>query len=119
MLFAINLLRKYFTIMTLLTTMKPVDKRKQPPSLRRGYLPGKCLSVRGIGGSWKIVCVRGLDRAFWKMNICSMKKIEAPEKFVLVNEYLSDEIIRSVRRTDSPSWKIVKRLLLEKKNRYF
>ena len=25
----------------------------------------------------------------------------------------------SVRRTDGPSWKIIKRLLLEKKNRYF
>ena len=53
----------------------------------RGYLPGKCLCVRGIGVSWKIVCVRGLDRvswkivgvrgldwASWKMSICSMRK---------------------------------------------
>ena len=40
----------------------------------RGYLPGKCLCVRGIGGSWKIVGVRGLDRASWKMSICSMRK---------------------------------------------
>ena len=40
----------------------------------RGYLPGKCLCVRGIGVSWKIVGVRGLDRASWKMSICSMRK---------------------------------------------
>ena len=53
----------------------------------RGYLPGKFLCVRGIGVSWKIVCVRGLnnvfwkivgvrglDRASWKMSICSMRK---------------------------------------------
>ena len=33
----------------------------------RGYLPGKCLCVRGIGVSWKIVCVRGLDMASWKI----------------------------------------------------
>ena len=41
---------------------------------KRGYLPGKCLCVRGIGVSWKIVCVRGIDRASWKMSICSMRK---------------------------------------------
>ena len=53
----------------------------------RGYLPGKCVCVRSIGISWKIVCVReldrvswklvgvrGLDRASWKMSICSMTK---------------------------------------------
>ena len=49
-----------------------------------GYLPGKFVSVRGIGISWKIVCVRGLDRASWKMNIMFDEKIEAPEKFVCV-----------------------------------
>ena len=43
--------------------------RKQPPrsineiSVWQGYLPGKCVSVWSIGVSWKIVCVRGLDRA--------------------------------------------------------
>ena len=53
----------------------------------REYLPGKYLCVRGMGGSWKIVCVRGLDRvswkivgvrgldrASWKISICSIKK---------------------------------------------
>ena len=41
--------------------------QKQPPrpineiSVRRGYLPGKCLSVRGIGVSWKIICARRLE----------------------------------------------------------
>ena len=63
----------------------------------RGYLPGKCLCVRGIGVSWKIVCVqgldrvswkivcvRGLDRAFWKMEYLFDYKIEAPGKFVCV-----------------------------------
>ena len=39
-----------------------------------GYLLGKCLSVRGIGVSWKIICVRRLDRPSWKMNFCSMRK---------------------------------------------
>ena len=28
-----------------------------------GYHPGKYLSVRSIGVSWKMICVRGLDRA--------------------------------------------------------
>ena len=40
----------------------------------RGYIPGKCLCVRGIGVSWKILCVRGLDRVSWKMSICLMRK---------------------------------------------
>ena len=65
--------------------------RKQPPrpideiSVRQGYLPGKCLYVRGIGVSWKIVCVRGLDRTSWKTNTYLFdEKTEAPGKFVCV-----------------------------------
>ena len=41
-----------------------------------GYLPGKFVSVQGIGISWKIVCVRGSDRASWKMSICSMNLLK-------------------------------------------
>ena len=83
--------------------------RKQPPRhllikyLFGGrYLPGKCVSVRGIGVSWKIVSVRGLDRVFWKivgvrgldkvdraswkMSICSMRKWRLPGKWGYVFE---------------------------------
>ena len=64
--------------------------------VREGYLPGKYLNVQGIGISWKIVCVRGLDRTSWKMNIiyqynriyiCS-KSIEAPGKLSLNLNFL-------------------------------
>ena len=45
-----------------------------------GYLPGKCVSVRGIRVSWKIVCVRGLDRGFLENEYLFHKKIEDPGK---------------------------------------
>ena len=32
------------------------------------------ISVREGVPSWKIVCVQGLDKASWKMSICSMRK---------------------------------------------
>ena len=64
---------------------KGFDRTSQPLrpineiSVRREYLPGKCLSVRGIGVSWKIICVR-VDRTSWKINMFD-DKIEAPGKF--------------------------------------
>ena len=60
----------------------PTDyKRKQPPrtineiSVQEGVPSWKMpMCSRGIEVSWKIVCVRGLDRVSWKMSICSMRK---------------------------------------------
>ena len=47
----------------------------------RGYLPGKCVSVRGIGVSWKIVCVRRTDRTSWKIHACSRNKSTLLENY--------------------------------------
>ena len=105
MKFLLNVQHNYIVVLTLKKT--PADSffsrfidllnqrapiRKQPPrpineiSVRRGggYLNGKCvISVRGIGVFWKIVCVRGLNRASWNKYLFD-EKIEAPGKFVCV-----------------------------------